>query len=72
MHMQVCPGCIFLVEGTGQANYCGINWGNGFASNPTVISDHKISDATPFFNAILSKPWLSQVRPLDWHCRHAN
>ena len=22
----VCPGCLFLIEGTGQSTYCGVNW----------------------------------------------
>ena len=49
------------MEGGGQADYCSTNWGNGFATNPTVIAQNGISDATPFFQAVLQKPWLSQV-----------
>ena len=60
-HAQVCPGCIFLVEGGGQANYCSTNWGNGFATSPAVTSQNGVSDATPFFQAVLNQPWLSQV-----------
>ena len=59
--MQVCPTCLYLVEGGGQANYCSTNWGNGFATNAAIVKDNDISDATPFFEAVLQKPWLSQV-----------
>lgn len=59
--MQVCPGCIYLVEGTGQAAYCSTTWGNGFATNSQIVTENGISDASPFFQAIMSKAWLSQV-----------
>ena len=59
--MQVCPTCLYLVEGGGQANYCSTNWGNGFATNSAIVKDNDISDATPFLQAVLQKPWLAQV-----------
>ena len=58
----MCPTCIFLVEGGGQADYCSTNWGNGFATASSVTSMAGVSDATPFFEAVLNQPWLSQVR----------
>ena len=61
--MQVCPTCLYLVEGGGQANYCSTNWGNGFATNSAIVKDNDISDATPFLQAVLAKPWLAQVLP---------
>ena len=51
------------MEGTGQSNYCGDNWGNGFATAPSIVNQAGVSDATPFFQAILTAPWLSQVSP---------
>jgi hypothetical protein len=23
---EICPGCLFLIEGGGQSTYCGVNW----------------------------------------------
>lgn len=33
----ICPDCLFLVEGGGQYKWCGVNWGNGFITNQTLI-----------------------------------
>lgn len=61
----ICPDCLFLVEGGGQYRWCGVNWGNGFITNQTLLSIYKtgynLSDATTFFQQILSKPWLKQL-----------
>ena len=65
---QVCPTCIFLVEGGGQANYCSTNWGNGFATSKAIVGQNGVSDATPFFQAVLNQPWLSQACPRPPAC----
>ncbi|KAK9795953.1 hypothetical protein WJX73_004029 [Symbiochloris irregularis] len=57
----ICPSCIFLVEGTGQDKICGNNWGNGFATNQTLVKTVDVSDPTPFFRKVLQRPWLAQL-----------
>ena len=63
---------IFFVNGGGQGDYMGINWGNGFITNPDIVEDpvyqdgaiypqKRMSDARPFFNALLKKPYLDRV-----------
>jgi aryl-phospho-beta-D-glucosidase BglC (GH1 family) len=54
------PGLLFFVEGTGQG---GINagWGDGFATNPGVISSAGLSDPRPFFTALLAKPYRNRT-----------
>mmetsp|Transcript_8637 Transcript_8637/g.25922 ORF Transcript_8637/g.25922 Transcript_8637/m.25922 type:complete len:303 (-) Transcript_8637:493-1401(-) len=66
----LCPGCLVLVEGGGQANGWS-NWGDGFTTNPAVIQKIRgyiktqgkslYADATPFFKAIHNAKWRSQV-----------
>ena len=51
---------LFLVEGGGQGAL-GKNWGDGTATDPTVISSRGLSDPNPFFTDLLQKPYLSQV-----------
>ena len=43
---------LFMVEGTGQVGY-NLNWGDGFVTNPNIIQQHKIDDATPFFKELM-------------------
>lgn len=54
------PGILFFVEGTGQGGI-NANWGDGFATDPQVISQHGLSDPNPFFQALLQKNYLNQV-----------
>jgi len=60
--MQGVPAAdvLFLVEGAGQGAL-GKNWGDGTATDPTVISSRGLSDPNAFFSALLQKPYLSQV-----------
>ncbi len=51
---------LFLIEGAGQGAL-GKNWGDGSATDPTIISARGLSDPNPFFSALLQKPYLSQV-----------
>lgn len=58
---QVNPGVLFLIEGCGQAKafpYLS-NWGDGFAM--LGINPGSASDPIPFFQALMSKPYLNQV-----------
>lgn len=43
-----------------------VNWGNGFVTDKDIMMEANISDATPFFKSIMSKPWISQVP----YCSH--
>ncbi|BDA48966.1 probable major extracellular endoglucanase at N-terminal half [Coccomyxa sp. Obi] len=56
----VASNVLFLVEGAGQGAL-GKNWGDGTATDPTIISARGLSDPNPFFTALLQKPYLSQV-----------
>ena len=56
----VIPGQVFLVEGLGQVGQA-ICWGNGFSTDPSVISSTGISDPTPFFTQLAAKPYLNNV-----------
>ncbi|KAF6266483.1 glycoside hydrolase superfamily [Scenedesmus sp. NREL 46B-D3] len=56
------PGApIFFVNGGGQGNYAGLNWGNGFVTDKAIIADWEITDANPFFQALMQRPYLSRV-----------
>lgn len=61
----ICPDCLFLVEGGGQYKWCGVNWGNGFITNQTLLTYYKdgynLSDASTFFEQIATKDWLNQL-----------
>jgi len=54
------PNALFFIEGTGQGGI-GANWGDGFATDPTLISQNGLSDPNPFFKALMQKPYLNQV-----------
>ncbi|KIZ06214.1 hypothetical protein MNEG_1745 [Monoraphidium neglectum] len=65
---EMTPGLpIFFVEGGGQGAYKGINWGNGFITNTTLIESMshdwttRITDANPFFKALMKRPYLDRV-----------
>jgi len=63
----LCPECLFLVEGGGQAAINGVHWGNGFVTDPGVLG--KVAASTgwvpgspaAFFEAALGRPWISQL-----------
>jgi hypothetical protein len=51
---------LFMFEGTGQ-NILGLSWGNGFVTDLNVIGSRGLSDPNPFFQRLLTRPYLSQV-----------
>jgi len=57
------PPHLLLVEGTGQTAL-GLNWGNGFATDSAVLASRSppLSDARPFFAALLSLPAALRAR----------
>jgi len=36
---EVCPGCLYLIEGGGQATYCGVNWYISLSPPPPTFVD---------------------------------
>jgi hypothetical protein len=58
----ICTDCLYIIEGTGQSA-AKANWGDGFITNQTTIKEFggKVSDATPFFEAAVAKPWINQA-----------
>jgi aryl-phospho-beta-D-glucosidase BglC (GH1 family) len=48
---------LFMFEGTGQ-NMFGLNWGNGFITDKRAIESRGLSDANPFFRALVAKPYV--------------
>lgn len=51
---------LYMVEGTGQVKY-GLNWGDGFVTDPAIIKRHGITDATVFFEGVLGKVYAGRV-----------
>jgi aryl-phospho-beta-D-glucosidase BglC (GH1 family) len=47
----------FMFEGTGQNNF-GLNWGNGFVTDPQVIQSRGLSNPTEFFKYLVNKPYV--------------
>ncbi|MDP1880662.1 MAG: cellulase family glycosylhydrolase [Parachlamydiaceae bacterium] len=54
------PNLLFFVEGTGQGGI-DANWGDGFATDPALISQYGLSDPNPFFKELVKKPYANQV-----------
>lgn len=59
----VSPSTLMLIEGsmTGGVGNTGINWGDGFVSDDTVLRSTGLTDPRPFFNTLLGKPYLNNV-----------
>ena len=55
------PSALMLFEGTGQLGTVAMNWGDGFATDPAVVTAGGVQSAQPFFNMVLSKPWAANV-----------
>lgn len=51
---------LLLVEGTGQSGLAK-NWGDGLATTAKVVHDRRLSDANPFFAAVVRRPYASRV-----------
>lgn len=60
---DVSPETTIVIEGasasTGQ--YPGINWGDGFATTAAYLNLTGLTDPRPFFNTLLTKPYLNNV-----------
>ena len=55
---KVNPTGLVLIEGSGQPG-TQMSWGDGFASEPAVVGSGQ--SAAPFFEAVMSKPYASNV-----------
>ena len=51
---------LFFIEGLGQSGLAS-NWGDGLATDSSVISSYGISDPNPFFTTLMGKAYLNQV-----------
>ena len=51
LQMRVCVTCCF-------SDACR---GNGFITDPSLVSALQITDPTSFFTSALSEPWINQV-----------
>lgn len=51
---------LFFIEGSGQGGI-NANWGDGFATNTTVIQQYGLSNPNQFFTSLASKSYLNQV-----------
>jgi hypothetical protein len=60
----ICPDCLFLVEGGGQYRWCGVNWGNGFITNQTLLSIYKVHFLATHYTVSST---LHGVSPIPFH-----
>ena len=52
---------LFFVEGGGQLGLPGLNWGDGFVTDTSLIRQYGLSDPNSFFRTLLTKPYLNNV-----------
>ena len=52
---------IYFIEGAGQQNFV-TAWGDGFVTDAAIISENRLSDPRPFFDALLKKACVNRVR----------
>ena len=64
----VCPECLFLVEGGGQASIEGVHWGNGFVTDQGVLArvapytgGSPPGSPSAFLDAALARPWVASM-----------
>ena len=48
------------MQGGGQSSFV-TAWGDGFVTNPDIISANGLSDPRPFFETLSTKPYLDRV-----------
>eukprot|EP00891_Asterochloris_glomerata_P005014 jgi/Astpho2/5014/Aster-05948 len=51
---------LFFIEGCGQAALVE-NWGDGIATDPSVLQEYGISSPRPFFEQVITRPYVAQV-----------
>lgn len=59
--LQVNPTTLFLIEGLGQQGAGAICWGDGLGTDSAFLQKNAGSDPTPFFNELLTRPYLENV-----------
>ena len=57
---QISPTTLFFIEGGGQLPYS-MCWGDGFVTDPNIISANGLSDPNSFFQTLLTKDYLNNV-----------
>ena len=50
------------MQGAGQSSFV-TAWGDGFVTDPTILSANGLSDPRPFFDTLATKPYLDRVSP---------
>ena len=58
--LQFSPNTLFFVEGMDQ-NPIQMCWGDGFVTDAGLIAEYGLSDPRPFFNMLLTMPYLDNV-----------
>ena len=51
---------IYFIEGAGQVNFV-TAWGDGFVTDPAIISQYSLSDPKAFFDRLATMPFLDRV-----------
>ena len=49
-----------VMQGAGQSSFV-TAWGDGFVTDPTILSANGLSDPRPFFDTLSTKPYLGRV-----------
>lgn len=60
--MLPAADALFFVEGCGQGAF-GANWGDGFVTDPTLITPGSSNDPTAFFNAVVDSKYKYACPP---------
>ena len=51
------------MQGAGQSSFI-TAWGDGFVTDPAILSANGLSDPRPFFDTLATKPYLGRVSAL--------
>ena len=57
---QVNSNVLFFIEGGGQLAF-EMCWGDGYVNDEALISSFGLSDPNPFFQTLLTKPYLDNM-----------
>ena len=49
-----------VMQGAGQSSFV-TAWGDGFVTDPTILSANGLSDPRPFFDTLATKPYMGRV-----------
>ena len=57
---QISPTTLFFVEGCGQLSFA-MCWGDGFVTDPNLISSLGLTDPSQFFNQVVGQPYFNNI-----------